>query len=87
MAFGIEYRVCPDCRKLRKCSVREINEGMYYYDEYTLYCPKCGRIDSKNKIYKGSTISGIRITECPFCRGRFKDHEKTPKELIQSPAT
>lgn len=87
MAFGIENRICPKCRKLYKCGVREIKELIQYYDEYTLYCPKCGRIKAKETIYKGSTISGTSITGCPFCDGKAKNHERTPKELLQSPAT
>lgn len=86
MPFNIEGRICPDCRKLYKCAVREISEGIHFYDEYVLYCPKCGTIKAKEKVYKGSTISGTRTTECPFCRVKSKDHEKTPKELSQSPA-
>ncbi len=87
MPFGIERRICPDCRKLYKCDVREIGEAIYFYDEYTLHCLGCDRIVTKKKVYKGSTISGVRITECPFCGIKSKDHERTPKELSQSPAT
>jgi hypothetical protein len=87
LAFGIERRICPDCRKLYICAVRETNISIQYYDEYTLYCPKCGKIKAKENIYKGSTISGTRETKCPFCGGRSKNHERTPKELSQSPAT
>jgi DNA-directed RNA polymerase subunit RPC12/RpoP len=88
LAFGIESRICPDCRKLYRCGVHEIKESsIHYYDEYTLYCLKCGRIVSKEKIYKGSTISGTGITECPFCGRRSNNHERTPQELLPNPAT
>ena len=87
MHYSIQDRMCPDCRKLYKCGAREIEEAFHFYDEYTLFCPKCGHIVSKEKIDKGSTISGVRETNCPFCRERSKGHEKTPKELSQSPAT
>jgi rubrerythrin len=79
--------MCPDCRAFCKCVVREISEGIHFYDEYTFYCSNCGKIKAKDKVYKGSTISGIRTTQCPFCGAKSKDHSRTPKELLANPAT
>jgi hypothetical protein len=38
-------------------------------------------------VDKGSTYLGTKETECPFCGVKSKNHERTPKELSQSPAT
>jgi hypothetical protein len=41
----------------------------------------------KKIVEKGSTYLGARETRCPFCGKRSKDHERTPRELLQNPAT
>jgi len=86
MSFPGESSICQNCRIAFKCFVREISELIYYYDEYTRWCPKCGCME-KRRVEKGSTYLGAKETRCPFCGKRSKDHERTPKELLQNPAT
>ena len=78
--------MCPNCQKPCECFAREGTDSFLYWDEYTRYCPKCGYI-SKEKVDKRSCILGIIETKCPFCGERAKDHQRTPRELIQGPAT
>ena len=80
ISFYIETQRCPACKTLlTECSVREIKEGIQYYDEYTLKCSKCGHV-VKKRVWKGSTITGVRETMCPFCGRGGKGHPKTPRE-------
>jgi C4-type Zn-finger protein len=87
-------RLCPQCGGPVKCSVRQISESIYFYDEYTLQCENenCGYI-AKQKIEKGATylgardyLGGARETECPFCGEKAKYHPRTPKEPLANPA-
>jgi len=78
-------KLCPRCGRPGKCFARETSESIHYYDEYTFQCLHCDCIIREEKE-KGSTISGVKITTCPFCGKIPKEHERPSKELIQSPA-
>ena len=80
--------VCPNpnCSAACECFVREIQEGVSFYDEYTRHCKKCGHT-TKKTIEKGSFLLAVHQTECPFCGLMSKNHPRAPKEASQSPAT
>jgi len=57
---------CPKCGYSNAtCSCRDVG-GVEYYDEYTLYCEKCGYTASSIQ-YGGSPLSANWDTRCPFC--------------------
>jgi len=70
---------CPACGGPAKCYHQDVG-GVEYYDEYVLYCPKCGRIE-RSTIYGGSPMSDNWGTNCPYCGVDCYSHPGTPPEL------
>jgi len=85
LAYYCATQTCPQCGQTGQCFAKEIKDSMYYYDEYTFHCPACG-YTKRQRIYKGSTISGTQMTICPFCNEKNRDHQRTPQKFLPNPA-
>jgi len=79
MGSEVKELKCSRCGGSAKCYHQDVG-GVEYYDEYVLYCFKCGLIERAMK-YGGSPMSDNWGTDCPYCGVDCFSHEATPPRL------